>query len=177
MGNVVGLCGYPGAGKSEVRKILVKNHDFEDINSKSVIYGMAAMATGLTEKHFYDPALKNNTFNGVTHRRIAGTLGLQIESMFGGDYLIGKALENHKVAARTKNFVVDSLRMSQPLLLRDRMIIAEIVNPLILTPGENTFDDYYKVDDRFIIENKGSLEDLEREVELFIFRTVSSKRL
>lgn len=115
---VIGLCGLPGAGKTEVRKTLVRDFGFEDICSKSVIYALAETATGIPAHKFSDPFYKDDSYEGRSLREIAAHMGYSIEDLFGETYLINKALENHQVEERpNKNFVVDSLRMVQPKIM------------------------------------------------------------
>lgn len=165
MGIIIGLCGNPGSGKSEVRKILVKEHGFELINSKSIIYELASVATGLPVEHFSDPAYKNGELNGIKLRAIAGNLGYVMEDFFGTDYLIRKSLENHNVSKRTnKNFVIDSLRLDQPVLLQGTVIPVEVENR---RAPESTEDyDQYEMPAKgyYVMDNNHNLPELVTEV-------------
>lgn len=165
MGYVIGLCGLPGAGKTEVRNILVKKHNFEPICSKSILYDMAALVTGLPPTHFSDPLFKNGEFNGIPLRTIAANCGFVMEDLFGEGYLINKSLVNHKVKERpNKNFVVDSLRMKQPIIFENEMIIIEISN---YKTGKKTFpvyDQYYTPKSILVINNDTTKEELEKNV-------------
>jgi hypothetical protein len=163
--NVIGLCGYPGAGKTEVRNILQRDFQFEVINSKSMIYHLASQVTGLPEANFYRPDLKDEKFKGVNHRVIAGELGAAIEQLFGEDYLIQEALKNHRVASRpTKPFVVDSLRRSQPQLLSTQMRVIEVQSDRALYTG-NFYDNYELGGvSSILIPNDGTIADLEKKV-------------
>ena len=178
MGVVLGLCGYPGAGKTEVRKILSKNHGFEVINSKAIIYDLAARATNLTENHFSDPELKEGSFEGVAYRKIAAHLGYAIEELFGETYLIEEALRKHKVKTRdNKNFVVDSLRMKQPVMLEDTLTILEVTAKKTDSHIFMPYDRYETpVSKTFTIKNDGTIGDLERQVEIIV-RSLSSAGL
>jgi dephospho-CoA kinase len=170
VGIVLGLCGIPGAGKTEVRKLLAKNHGFEVINSKSVLYSMSSQITGIPESHFFDPSRKNNHFRKVTLRQITGELGNAVENLFGDDYLIRKAMDNHKVASRPhKNFVIDSLRKQQPILLDDDLRVVVVQNLRAVSTG-NKFD---KFDipvgmEHDVIQNNGDLDELERNVRSYV---------
>lgn len=146
---IIGLCGLPGAGKTEVRKMLVRDFGFEDICSKSTIYQLAEVATGIPAHKFADPFYKDDTFEGFSLRRIAAHMGYGIEELFGETYLINKAMENHQVKERpNKNFVVDSLRMSQPSLIANEkhtdFYVVEIINPKSKKINEvEHFDRYF----------------------------------
>lgn len=175
MGVVLGLCGFPGAGKTEVRKILHNNHGFEVVNSKAIIYDLAARVTNLTEDHFSDPALKEGLFNDVPHRKIAAHLGYAIEDLFGPTYLVTEALRKHRVSARpSKNFVVDSLRMSQPVLLQEKLMVIEVISKKVDSHIFMPYDQYEApVRQKFVISNNGTIGDLEIEVK----RVISALRM
>lgn len=163
MGIVLGLVGKPGSGKSEVRKILEKKHHFEVINSKVTLYAMSAELTGLPVEHFSDPAFKNGEFEGTPLREITGRIGYAVEELFGQDYLIRKSLENHKVHTRTKkNFVVDSLRMDQPILLQDEMFVVQVHGG---KPVESSHPfDQWQGATNYYLSNDDDLEHLEVQV-------------
>lgn len=164
MGLILGLCGWPGAGKSEVRKILVSNFGFEDINSKATIYQLAEVATGIPAHKFSDPFYKEGEYLGSSYRQIAAFLGYAVEDLFGQDYLIKQAMLNHRVSERPhKNFVIDSLRMQQPLLFATSMHIVEVVSNKAETPG-NDFDRYVRPNDYYTIRNDGTKGCLVEEV-------------
>lgn len=164
MGNVLGLCGSPGAGKTEVVRILRDKHGFEVINSKTAVYDMAKVITGLPEKHFTDPVLKEENWNSVEIRSILGELAGSVEELFGDDFLVKKALENHKVTTRKKQlFVVDSLRRYQPEMLKDRLKVVEVVRD---GKGHYHWYDNYFLDEvpHFKLKNNGTKADLEENI-------------
>lgn len=163
MGYVLGLVGKPGSGKSEVRKILEKNHKFEVINSKIAIYNCAAEVTGLPASHFSDPEYKNGTYERIPLRVIAGRIGDSIEDMFGDDFLIRKAMANHKVENRPNtNFVIDSLRKTQPALLASEVFTVEVFRSSVTATGHG-FDEWRGAT-HYTIPNNGTKEDLELAV-------------
>lgn len=165
MGVVLGLCGEPGAGKTEVRKILSQKFNFSVINSKIAIYKMASELTGLDIDEFINPDTKNNYFNGIRLRTILAECGYVSESLFGRTYLIQQQLEANKVSKRLErcDFVIDSLRMNQPTMLYAKGLIdgvLHIVNPAV-KPSEQVYDEYDLTGVKHIVVmNDGSLEEL-----------------
>lgn len=161
---IIGLCGKPQSGKTEVRRILNERFGFEVVNSKSVLYTMSAYVTGLKPEDFSHPDLKNNAFNGATHRQITGELGNAVERLFGDSYLIKRALEAHKVWHRADcNFVVDSLRKEQGWELRHMLTVVEVVSDRGIDTG-NWFDSYNGDAIKYRLTNNGSFEELEKEI-------------
>lgn len=155
----------PQSGKTEVRKILESRHGFKVICSKQILYKLSSMVTGLEEKEFYEPSLKNNTFIGRTHREVTGELGNAIEKLFGDSYLVNRAISaetNHPDHLRDGNFVVDSLRKNQTKEFEGTVV--EIISNRSINPG-NEFDTYDRSKIDYQLNNNGTFYELQRSVD------------
>lgn len=156
---LIGLCGKPKSGKSEVRFILEKQFGFETVNVKLPIIQACHELTGIPEVHFNSQAGKESLYKGVPLRVIMGKVGAVMEELFGEYHTIERALEDRDLT--NNKFVVDSLRMSQPLHFPG--LVVKIVSPRSIDTG-HPFDSWDDSRTDFTIHNDGNFGDLEKEV-------------
>jgi hypothetical protein len=164
---ILGLCGKPQSGKTEVRRILEEHYDYEVVCSKNLLYSFSSLVTGLPEAEFYDPSLKNKMFRDKSHRQITGTIGNAIEELFGDNYLVERAL----LKCSANNQVVDSLRKTQTVGFKGYVV--EVISDKSIETG-NSFDEYDRSNIAYKLYNYGSLEVLANGVEHMLnhFKTV-----
>lgn len=160
---LIGLCGKPQSGKSEVRRMLETEFGFKSICSKQILYKISSEVTGLPERYFSDPFIKNDTFQGKTFREITGTLGNAVESLFGDSFLIHNGL--YSIPYETSNYVVDSLRKTQT---RDfKGIVVEILSERGIDTGSD-FDTYDRSRIDYQLSNVGNFEMLRKHVAIML---------
>lgn len=160
---LIGLCGKPQSGKSEVRRMLESNFGFTPICSKEILYRISSQVTLQPELYFRSQDYKGLTFNGKTNREITGTLGDAIESLFGDSYLVNRALEDKPYSEY--NYVVDSLRKTQP---RDfKGMVVEVISERGIDTG-NPFDVYDRSRIDYQIPNMGNFTDLEKNIAIML---------
>lgn len=167
---IIGLCGKPQAGKTEVRKMLESKFGFAPVCSKSVLYAISALVTGLPVEDFYRTDRKNELYRGQTHRQITGKLGNAIEGMFGDSFLVDRALEpvmtlQTDFRQYRYNWVLDSLRKEQTVGFPG--FVVEVVSERSIETG-NSFDEYNRSKIHYTIPNHGDLNLLERHVETML---------
>lgn len=151
---LLGLCGYRTSGKSEVAKILVEKYNFEIIDTKKLLRELASDITRTPADLLKQTGFKELPYQGRTHREIMGELGKTLENLFGHDYLLRRAL--HRVD-KTKNLIVDSLRMDQALFFEGTVV--EVKSDKV-TPSGFDFDEYNRTRINYSIDNSGSLKQL-----------------
>jgi hypothetical protein len=156
---LIGLCGLPQVGKSEVRKILVEEHGFYLLDTKQVLREMAAILTGLKPSDFESQADKQAFFDGVPRRTIMGMLGNVAEELWDDGYMLRRALE----LAPKGRVVVDALRKDQPKFFPSNGVICQVIGNRAIDTG-NDFDKFYQGNTDKIIINDGSLDELRASV-------------
>ncbi len=156
---IIGLCGKPGSGKSEVREILERSFGFETVCSKRILYKMSADITGLAVSDFSNPKIKNSIFKGHQLRKITGELGNTVENLFGDSHLVNKAVSELDLARA--NYVVDSLRKTQTKDFPG--IVVEVVSERGYDTG-NDFDLYDRSRINYTLPNHTTFEQLERNI-------------
>lgn len=128
---LVGICGNPKSGKSEVQKILAEEIGYEPVDDGQVLRRFCIDYLGMTEddvytqegKARYTEILGKNWQN----RDILGTLGKQFESMFGEQILPFIATRNLHPA---KLYSFGSVRKIQGAFYRSLGgIVIEVRNP------------------------------------------------
>lgn len=131
---------------------------------------MASVLTGLPPETFSNPETKDGMFNNASLREIAAFCGYVAEDLFGSTYLIEQQINNLRVLQRLKttNFIIDSLRMKQPIkLVQGNMLhgVVEVVNNKVVERTE-IFDGYNTtgVKNLYKVGNNGSLGDLKINV-------------
>lgn len=155
----IGLCGRPHSGKGEVRCILESQFGFYPINTKLPLIQATSALTGIDESALHSQKAKATMFRGYQYRQIMGKVGDAIENMFGESFLIERALDPYKYS--DGNFVVDALRKSQTKTFPGYVV--EIVSNRGIET-HNNFDLYDRDRIDYIIENNGSLGELEYNV-------------
>jgi hypothetical protein len=157
---LIGLCGKPQSGKSSVRFILERQFGFETINVKLPIIKACHELTGVPTQNFTTGDGKASYYKGVPLRVIMGDVGAIMETLFGEYHTIERALEEHNLRRDTK-FVVDSLRMSQPLKFPGKVIEVKSNRSFDSPYHFDKYDDS-KVD--FTITNNGTFAALEDQI-------------
>jgi dephospho-CoA kinase len=156
---LIGLCGKPHSGKSEVRYILEKQFGFETINAKLPIIRACHELTGIPIETFTTQKGKETLYKGVPLRVIMGSVGAAMEELLGEYHTIERAIAEYDTSKG--NFVVDSLRMSQPLHFTGYVV--KVLSPRSIDTG-NAFDQWDDSNTHFTIHNDGNFADLEKEV-------------
>jgi hypothetical protein len=156
---LIGLCGKPQSGKSEVRFILEKQFGFQTVNAKLPLINACHALTGIPLEEFNSQTGKASLYKGVPLRNILGEIGAVMEKMFGDYHTIERALVGYD--SSYDKLVVDSLRMTQPTQFPG--LVIEIQSKRSIVTG-NFFDEYDRTNIDFTIFNDGNLYDLEKEV-------------
>ena len=168
---LIGLCGMPRSGKSEVRKILVEEHGFHLLDTKLVLREMASKLTGLYPSEFVSQEDKEKLYCGVSRRKIMGELGNVAEKLWGDSFLINRALEEGWIYPE-KDIVVDSLRKTQP---RDFPgYVYQVISNRAIDTG-NDFDKFWPYNTKGVIINDGTFEELREKVDLLV-KTLREQR-
>ena len=158
---IIGLCGKPHSGKSEVANILVAKHKFQYIDTKDKLRQICSEITGIPYSTFTTSSGKDQLYKGIKLREIMGTVGLSLEKMFGADYLLAEAMKQYK----NGNAVVDSLRQKQAVYFRGYLVEVKSTRAI------DTHLSYDKFDKEFInykLENSGDLGDLEDSIKTML---------
>jgi hypothetical protein len=159
---LIGLCGMPQSGKSEVRKILVEQHGFLALDTKQILREMASKLTGLEPHDFVSQSDKAKLYNGVPRRNIMGELGNVAEGLWGDSFLLNRTLDDFKrYSYPDKRIVVDALRKDQPIGFPG--LVYEVISDRSIDTG-NAFDRFNKSRTNGIILNLGNLEELSESV-------------
>lgn len=156
---LIGLVGNPGSGKSAVRFMLEKQFGFEVINVKIPIIRACYELTGVPFEQFTTQAGKEQLYKGVPLRNLMGEVGAVMERMFGVYHTIDIGLQGYDLI--NGNFVVDSLRMEQPLSFPGKVV--EIVSERSINTG-NYFDQYDRTRIDYTINNDGTIGELEPKI-------------
>lgn len=154
---LIGLCGKPQSGKSEVRFIL-EQRGFEVVNPKLPIIRACSELTGINMSKFMTQEGKASLYKGVPLRTIIGKVGESMEALFGDYHTIEIALEDYDLS---RNLVVDSLRMTQPLYFPGTVV--EVVSNNSIETG-NSFDFYDDSRISYKLINNGTIGDLEKNI-------------
>lgn len=149
---LIGLCGRPQSGKSEVARILIDHHNFTLIDVKDKLRSICAEVTGLP--YYYFTNHKDMVYRGQTLRAIMGEIGLTTERLFGESYLLDISLHG---LDNNKNYVIDSLRQNQSDYFNGEII--EVKSPNSISTGYS-FDEYKKDKINYTLYNNGDLKDL-----------------
>lgn len=156
---IIGLCGKPMSGKGEVRHILESQFGFYSINTKLPLIQATSLLTGIPEYELHNQSTKAKMFRGFQYRQVMGKIGDALETMFGDKFLVERALEPHLHS--DGRFVVDALRKKQTVDFPG--VVVEVVSHRGIDT-RNDFDLYDRSKIDYIIENNGSLGELEYRV-------------
>lgn len=156
---LIGLCGKPHSGKSEVRYLL-ENKGFSSLNTKTPLALACHELTGIPHAQFLTQEGKESLYKGVTLRKIMGEVQNAMEALFGDYHTIEVALE--KLYWPDNHYVVDSLRKSQPLKFPGTIV--EVVSSHSYSTGF-AFDEYDRSRIDYTLVNNGNFGDLEREID------------
>jgi dephospho-CoA kinase len=156
---LIGLCGKPQSGKSEVRFILEKQFGFETVNVKLPIIRACHELTGVPFEQFTTQEGKASLYKGEPLRNLMGKVGAVMEKLFGDYHTIERALEEHNIT--NGKYVVDSLRMTQPSHFIGKVV--EVVSNRSIDTG-NDFDFYDCEFPDYRLMNNGTLGELEAQI-------------
>jgi hypothetical protein len=161
---LIGLCGKPRSGKSEVSFILQQRYDFNSISTKRPLALACHELTGIPHAQFLTHEGKESEYKGVSLRKIMGEVQNVLESMFGDYHTIAVALE-HQYYPERGNYVLDSLRKTQPVSFPGYVV--EVKSVRSVDTG-NAFDEYDTSHIDYTIYNNGNLDSLDRDIRLMI---------
>jgi hypothetical protein len=173
--NLIGICGWPGAGKDEVAQTLQASFGYRVVDDGACLRNAAPSLFG------FDPSLPftrqgkgefvDTPSGSKTVRDILGTLGNLVEAEYGSHFMPFMAVRSAKLDnAQTghNNFVFPSVRKSQGQFYKDQGgIIIQVSRPG-LEPSSHQFDKWDAANVDVFIENDGSLEDLARSVGIVV---------
>lgn len=168
---LIGLCGHPKSGKSEVQRILAEEYGIIPVDDGFVLRKFAVDNLGLTWDDVMTQEGKANYTRILgrdwQNRDILGTLGKKLEDMFG-EHIMPMIAVN---ACDPDGFYsFGSVRKTQGHYYNQRGgVVIEVIRPGALPSGYD-FDKYDQSAVKRTILNDGSLEDLRVEV----IRTIES---
>lgn len=156
---LIGLTGFPTAGKSAVAEILINHYNYDLLDTKEVLRNIVSEIVKCDSSFLKTQEGKEAKFKGQEHRLLMGEVGLLLEDMFGEDFLLQRAMEG---VDTSRNLVVDGLRRNQALSFNG--FVLEVVSTRV---GKNvfSFDTYNKSKINYTINNSGSLMDLRYAVD------------
>jgi hypothetical protein len=154
---LIGLCGKPQSGKSEVRTLL-ERVGYQTVNTKAPLIAACSALTGMDERYFLSQSGKKMLYKGVPLRTIMGKVQDTIEELFGDYHSIERSLNTLDCMDYV---VVDSLRKTQPLSFPG--LIVEVVSDRSIDTGSD-FDQYSRDRIDYTIENNGTFGELEDKV-------------
>lgn len=162
--HLVGLCGNPKSGKSEVQKILNKRFGVIPIDDGEVLRQFCIDYLGLSYDDVYSQEGKAR-YTEILHRNwqnreLLGELGNRLEEMFGNFIMpfIATRPLNDKYS-----YSFGSVRKNQGLFYKERGgLIIGVRNPLAL-PSGHQFDLFDEDIVDFWIDNDAQARGLSRE--------------
>lgn len=164
MPHLIGLCGHPKSGKSEVQKVLNKRFGVIPIDDGEVLRQFCIDYLGLSYDDVYTQEGKARSTNILgrvwQNREILGELGNRLEAMFGESIM-------PYIATRSLNsdfsYSFGSLRKSQGHFYKNRGgLIIGVRNPLA-QPSEYQFDLFDDDIVDFWIDNDAQARGLARD--------------
>lgn len=163
--HLIGLCGHPKSGKSEVQNILAEEYGVIPVDDGYVLRKFCVEHLGMTWDDVQTQEGKANYTRILgkdwQNRDILGTLGQHLEDMFG-EHIIPMIAVN---ACDLEGFYsFGSVRKTQGHFYNQRGgTVIEVIRPGAL-PSGFAFDKYDQSAVKRSILNEGSLEDLRAEV-------------
>jgi hypothetical protein len=163
----IALCGNPGAGKSEVQRILRESYGVQPVDDGHAIRAIAVEHMGLTWDQVRTQAGKRETVELAGKdwvvRDLLGQIGNQLEALLGPHAM--PFLSERLVADKSGSFSFGSVRRDQGRYYQERGgVVIEIVNPKA-GPSAYEFDRYDPSVVDVTIQNDGvSLRNLEKAV-------------
>ncbi|WP_062120474.1 hypothetical protein [Aureimonas sp. AU40] len=152
----IALCGNPGAGKSEVQRILSAEFDYRPYDDGFPIRDFAMRHCGLDERQVYTQAgkLETVTIAGKEWvvRDLLGQIGNRIEDLFGMHGIPAMAVAKANTAP-DRCYSFGSVRRDQGAYYKAHGgIVVEVVNPLA-DDSPYEFDHYDRTIVDYRIEN------------------------
>lgn len=168
----IALCGPPQHGKSETQRILQRRFNYTPIDDGLPLRKAGMNLFGLTWEQVSTTAGKVERVTVCDEktevRELLGWLGTLMEERFGEGFLAEKALEQAQAMmarGEATRFSYGSVRRSQGAWYKDAGgAVIEIIDPRKLSTGGYEFDGYDRSLVDVVIENDGTLEDLEEKV-------------
>lgn len=137
----IGICGNPGCGKSLAQSLLAELYDYHAVDDGFALRDFAMRHLGLSRDDVYTQEGKKRVSEILNrewqHRDVLGTLGKQLEDMFGEHIMPFMAMQSLE---SDKRYSFGSVRKTQGSFIKARggAIIA-IRNPLA-GPSQYAFD-------------------------------------
>lgn len=161
----IALCGHPKSGKSEVQRILHQEFSVVPVDDGEVLREFAINYLNLSVEDVYTQEGKAKTTEILgkewVNRDILGTLGKQLEDMFGEHIMPFIATRNLSL---DRSFSFGSVRKTQGAFYKaNDGVVIQVVRPGA-TPSVFEFDKFDESLIDHVIQNDGSIEDLEQKV-------------
>ena len=163
--HLIGICGHPKSGKSEVQRILAEEFGVIPVDDGHVLREFAHKYLGLSWEDVSTQAGKERHTEILgknwQNRDILGTLGKQLEAMFGEHIMPFIATQQ---CDPDGYYSFGSVRKTQGHFYNQLGgVVIEVIRPGALPSGYD-FDWYDQSAVKRSIINDGSLEDLRNEV-------------
>jgi len=168
--HLVAICGYPGAGKSEVQKLL-QEIGVQPVDDGGPLRAFAIHSLGLSRDDVYTQEGKKRSSmiadKRWEHRMALGEIGKKLEELFGPDIMPFMATRNLNPMAC---YSFGSVRRTQAWFYRKLGGLVIGVRRPGVGPSGNDFDefDHYAVD--YWIDNKGTIDDIRTQIEIMLAR-------
>ena len=162
---LIGLCGSPKSGKSEIQKIMHRNYQIIPIDDGEVLREFAINYLGLSVEDVYTQEGKARATEilGKTwiNRDLLGSLGNSLEQLLGDQVMPFIACQG---LHSERSYSFGSVRKNQGEFYKSLGgVIIEVTRPGV-APSPYDFDRYDRSVIDVVIENDGSLADLELAV-------------
>lgn len=175
---IIGLCGHPKSGKSEVQRILMEKFGVIAVDDGACLREFAMQNLGLTWDDVYTQEGKAAEIEVAGEvmqvRQFLGRLGNAIEDEFGQQIIP----EIARTRAEANDYMLvsfGSVRKMQGLTVRQNGMMIEVQRPGV-GPSGNDFDWFDPTLVDITIENTGTIEDLEMSVQAIIGPIVEKLR-
>jgi hypothetical protein len=166
--HIIAICGYPGAGKTEVQKILAEvGVQFADDGFPMRDFAMRHL--GLTHNDVYTQEGKTDVSEIAgaywQNRKILGELGNKFEELFGPHIMPFMATRK---LIEVASYSFGSVRRDQGAFYKNLGgVVIGVTRPGV-GPSGNEFDEFDHAIVDYWIRNDGSLDDLRFKVEMFL---------
>ena len=173
MNTIIALNGWPKAGKSAVAEILQRRFGAVIVDDGEILRKAAPILfRGIDPQDCYtqEGKLKPVTINGreYTVRQALGYLGQCLEDFFGEDYIPDQTVRLIRDLPPAPYYVLPSVRKSQALFYNEHGATTFEIDRDV-PPSENPFDKWLGRAVYEVIDNNGTLDDLEANVATSMF--------
>ncbi len=165
-GKLIALCGLPGAGKSEVQRILHASFGVVPVDDGFPMRDFAMRHLGAMHDDVFTPAGKERLMRFDPERRnrqFLGDFGVWLETYFGDNVIPEMALRRMEPG---KSYSIGVRRMQGRYLKSHGALVADVQRPGL--EQVHSFDSYDRTPCTLTIPNIGTIEDLRARVE-YIF--------